>query len=203
MAHLLFIAETAMKNFIAMWISGLQPTLDLLTMFDGSIFATLNVSSAQKPSLDKARRRRKSGTGARQRRKLIRDSNSSEMLQSQDLKDSKPRPTKPRKVDIAIQVSIGHTDVACETEPPDVHKKTFTAEKVSTIDIPPRKIYNPAIINASKAFYQKHPSELTKEEKVKFKFYLQHKRSCGEPVETDIIYLPSSMRNCLHCGHPT
>ena len=73
MAHLLFIAETAMKNFIAMWISGLQPTLDLLTMFDGSIFATLNVSSAQKPSLDKARRRRKSGMGTRQRRKLIRN----------------------------------------------------------------------------------------------------------------------------------
>ena len=79
----------------------------------------------------------------------------------------------------------------------------LSIEKLLNISIPPKTIYHPAIINATKSFYGKHPSELSSEECEKFNWYLEHKRNSGEPVESDIIYLPSSMRNCLHCDLPT
>ena len=82
-------------------------------------------------------------------------------------------------------------------------KQSLSVAKNSSISIAPKLIYHPAIINASKAFYGKGPSELSKAEKSKFKFYLDRKKELGEPVESDIVFLPSSMRDCLHCGYPT
>ena len=148
----------------------------------------------------------KSGELSRQRRKLARTSTLTVVPPNQKHDNSAAcRASKASKSEKAVQAVTALIDVACETVtvPPEVPKRTLSTEKVATVSIPPRKVYHPAIINASKAFYDKHPSELSQEEKEKFKFYIQHKRSCGEPVETDIIYLPSSMRNRLHCGHPT
>ena len=204
MAHPLYIAENAVKSFVDLWLRGLQPSLHLTTKFDGSIVVESDVISApvllaQKPVCDHFHRRHKSGNLARQRRKIIRTLNPpSPSSQKQDIS-----PSNLSKVDAAVQAVKVLANVACETTLPVSPKKILSVEKVTDINISPRKIYHPSIINASKAFYDKHPSDLSREERDKFKFYLQHKRSCGEPVETDVVYLPTSMRNCLHCGHPT
>ena len=72
------------------------------------------------------------------------------------------------------------------------------------ISIPPKKIYHPAVINACYAITGKqHPSQLLPEEAKKLKAYIDRKRAMGEPVEKDLLYVPTSMRNCMHCGHPT
>ena len=72
------------------------------------------------------------------------------------------------------------------------------------ISIPPKKIYHPAIIKACYAITGKdHPSQLLPNEVERFKKYIKQKRDMGEPVESDLLYLPTSMRNCVHCGHPT
>ena len=76
--------------------------------------------------------------------------------------------------------------------------------KNQAISIQPRQIYHPAIIKACIAMQGKHPSQLTAEEAHKFNFYRQYKLKNGEPIEEDIIYLPSGgMKNCLQCGHLT
>ena len=50
----------------------------------------------------------------------------------------------------------------------------------------------------------KHPSELTREEVAKFKMYQEFKLKSGEPIEHDVIYLPSGgMKPCLQCGNLT
>ena len=105
--------------------------------------------------------------------------------------------------DAMCQVVNEVADATCQTEPLPPRKPILSIEKLSNISIPPKTIYHPAIINATKSFYGKHPSELSSEECEKFNWYLEHKRNSGEPVESDIIYLPSSMRNCLHCDLPS
>ena len=112
-------------------------------------------------------------------------------------------PRRPSLHDANIQTASTSIDADCQTNSIVAKPKVLSVVKNASVSINPRRIYHPAIINASKAFFNKHPSELLDEEKEKFKFYLNHKRAGGEPVETDIIYLPSSMRDCLHCGHPT
>ena len=105
--------------------------------------------------------------------------------------------------EVQTQTMNDVSDAICQTEPAAPRKPTLSTVCVSNVSIPPKKIFHPAIINATKAIYGKHPSELTLEETEKFNWYLEHKRNCGEPVESDIIYLPSTMRNCLHCDLPT
>ena len=102
----------------------------------------------------------------------------------------------------SVQAVNESADSSCETEPFPAPKHLSTT-KLAPISIPPRVIYHPAIINATKSFYHKHPSELSYDEMKEFKLYLDHKQARGQPVEEDLIYLPSSMRSCLHCGHPT
>ena len=111
--------------------------------------------------------------------------------------------SRPSLLDANIQTVITSIDADCQTDSIELKPKVLSVVRNASVSINPRRIYHPAIINASKSFFNKHPSELLDEEKEKFKFYLNHKRASGEPVETDIIYLPSSMRDCLHCGHPT
>ena len=80
----------------------------------------------------------------------------------------------------------------------------LSIESQPVISIPPKKIYHPAIINACYAITGKHhPNQLLPEEVKKFKAYIDRKREMGEPVESDLLYVPTSMRNCMHCGHPT
>ena len=108
----------------------------------------------------------------------------------------------PCQADASVQTTFNSEDISCQTEPPKPVK--LTAVMNPTISVPPRTIYHPAVINASKSRYNKHPSELSKEEFKSFNQYLHKKRDVyGEPVEFDPIYLPTSMRNCLHCGHLT
>ena len=89
---------------------------------------------------------------------------------------------------------------------PPIFKKTpkLSIRKNGTTSIPPRSVYHPAIINASNAMFQKHPSQLSPEELQKFKYYQEHKIRIGEPLETEIIFLPSGgIRTCLNCGEIT
>ena len=113
--------------------------------------------------------------------------------------------SQSRLVSTAVQAVCRSFDVACETVPdlPLNDKPVLSVAKCTPISIPPRQIYHPAIINACQAICDKHPSQVTKDEADKFNFYLEQKRKMGQPVESDLIYLPTSMRNCLHCGHLT
>ena len=106
--------------------------------------------------------------------------------------------------DTAVQTTVFSLDASCRTiNNLQSNTPVLTTPKVSSISIPPRKIYHPAVINASKLVCNKHPSELTKEESSYMKNYLDRKREAGEPVELDPSYLPISMRNCYHCGQLT
>ena len=108
-------------------------------------------------------------------------------------------------VSTAVQAVCDSIEVACETAPDSsiLKKPILSVARCTPISIPPRKIYHPAVINACLAICDKHPSQVTKDEAKKFDFYMEQKRKMGQPVESDLIYLPTSMRNCLHCGHLT
>ena len=109
--------------------------------------------------------------------------------------------------DTAVQTVINSVNAECQTSDNLQSSKkmpVLSITKTLPVSIPPRtKIYHPAVINACKAVYKKHPCELTKEESSSMKSYLDRKRELGEPVEHDPTYLPISMRNCMHCGHLT
>ena len=81
--------------------------------------------------------------------------------------------------------------------------KNFSIQKVQSTSIPPRGIYHPAMINACIAITGKHPSQLNAEEATKFNTYREYKIQQGDPIEESIMYLPSSMKNCLQCGELT
>ena len=88
--------------------------------------------------------------------------------------------------------------------PPTKKTPKLGTTKTGTTSIPPRPVYHPAIINASNAMFAKHPSQLTSEEQQKFKHYKEHKIRIGEPLEEEIIFLPSGgIRTCLNCGEIT
>ena len=78
----------------------------------------------------------------------------------------------------AVQAVTDIIDVACQAV-------TFYSPKLSIRECvnPPNTFYHPAIINASIAFYNKYPSNLTDDEIMKFNFYLQRKQELGAPVE--------------------
>ena len=89
--------------------------------------------------------------------------------------------------------------------PPNSQKMpNLNIVKIQSISIPPRPVYHPAIINACSAMFDKHPSKLRQDEVDKFMRYRNHKTKIGEPLETEIIYLPSGgLRNCLNCRELT
>lgn len=223
MAHPLILA----KQFFFQWLNGYAPSIHIATNSDGSIQVSSKVNScamATKFPPVSSNRRWQSGLSSRFRRRFNRTKKTPQQCNpatddsfsqtaSEDLyKANGPKtPVQvndlqciPSVVDTAVQAAVDSTDVACQTAPAVQPKKSvLTITKIASLSIPAKPVFHPAVINASQAFYQKHPSDLTREETEKFKFYLDYKRREGEPVETDIIYLPSSMRNCLHCGHPT
>ena len=225
MAHPLILAEVTFKQFILHWMHGYAPSIQITTNSDGSIRVNSVVHSSNMPTNFQSpsssnRRCQRSGHSSRLRRRNNRSKKIQEQhhLVTDSASQTSEEPTfnehlSPQvndqicvlsAVDISVQVSVDTRDAACETVPTlEPRKPILTTIKNAPLSIPPRPVYHPAVINASKAFYQKHPCDLTKEEKEKFKFYLDYKRREGEPVETDIIYLPSTMRECLHCGFPT
>ena len=86
--------------------------------------------------------------------------------------------------------------------PPMKIQKLYILRSGAT-SIPPRPVYHPAIINASQAFFSKHPSQLTAEEIQKFK-QKEDKASIGEPLQTEVIFLPNGgIRTCCNCGELT
>ena len=220
MIHPIFMVEEAMKTFIMQWYSGLQPSLRLRTNDDGSIQVNVAVTSSPLPILKSNQntvvssltRRHRSGKNARLRRNLLRKSTNKDVHEHNKLEnkvlmqsspdDQTPLPASVHVVDTAIQAVHVSADAATETEPFPPPKMLSTTS-LAPISIPPRAIYHPAIINATKSFYNKHPSDLSTEETREFKIYLEQKQARGDPVEQDLIYLPSSMRKCLHCGHLT
>ena len=89
---------------------------------------------------------------------------------------------------------------------PPVHKENpkLNFKRNQAVSISPRKTYHPAIHGACQAMFSKHPCDLTPEEIHKFNFYKNHKIQIGEPLESEIIYLPvGGIRTCNNCGELT
>ena len=112
------------------------------------------------------------------------------------------------KLDMIDRATLIKPELSLESLPaidiPPVKRPSLSIVAQPPISIPPRKIYHPAILKACYAITGKHhPSQLLPDEVKRFKAYIEQKREMGEPVETDLLYLPTSMRNCVHCGHPT
>ena len=107
----------------------------------------------------------------------------------------------PSQVDSAALPVKAFKDASCNTE--SIKPVTLTTSVNPSVSIPPQQIYHPAVINASKSLYKRHPRELTKEEFKAFNKHLHNLRNNGHPVELDPLYLPTATRDCLHCGHPT
>ena len=219
MAHPICVVELAVRSFLDQWFRGMQPSLNLFTQPNGVICVSNSVASPppihhrQKDLPYRQKRGSRSGYNSRIRRQSKRaycqsqidgspptsSSSTLKCVPNESQVDQSHSDNSSFQADVAVQAVAELTDSACQAVP----FKCLSVIKNSSISINPRPIFHPAIINASIAFYKKHPSDLTPEELEKFKFYLKWKREGGEPVETDIVYLPSSMRNCLHCGHPT
>jgi hypothetical protein len=89
--------------------------------------------------------------------------------------------------------------------PPIIKKKPkLQIVKIQSTSISPRPVYHPAIVNACDAMFAKHPSKLNPDEVQKFKLYQNHKTKIGEPLETEVIYLPiGGLRTCLNCRELT
>jgi hypothetical protein len=65
-------------------------------------------------------------------------------------------------------------------------------------------VYHPCIINASRAFFGRHPRELASDEALRFQMYQKDKTLLGEPLENEITYLPiGGIRTCVNCGELT
>ena len=74
----------------------------------------------------------------------------------------------------------------------------------SQISIRPRKIYHPTTINACESLFKKHPDMLQPEEVIKFNNFRKYKKEVGDPLETNVVFLPiGGLRKCLICGHLT
>ena len=80
----------------------------------------------------------------------------------------------------------------------------LTANKQEQIDIKPKKIYHPTILNACDTLFRKHPDHLSQEEIQKFNHYRSWKSEIGDPIEANPIYLPiGGLRKCLICANLT
>ena len=204
------IVQQVICQFFNQWYAGLRPKIVLKTKDSGAIVISSIIVLNQ-------RHRRKSGHASRQRRKAARagkkvDSNSTQTDDLLDDTDETPAlqplhsyDSDKCPVDTAVQAACTTVDAACEAMPlpPPKPKPILSTVKNASISVLPRTIYHPAIHNVARTMFSKHPSELVKEEIVKPNSYCTWNGECGEPVETNVVHLPSTMRDCLHCGHPT
>ena len=215
MAHPIYVAEQAMKIFIAQWLSGLKPSLKLSTKIDGTIVVMYEVSSVAVNSkkdnciTNGSRRRRRSGINSRIRRKLSRCARS-DVTDDQPTKEVANLSTEfistsalltPVKEELSFQ-KLESIDIV-PVEPPKNPSLSIQAQ--SSVSIPPRRIYHPAILKACENMHGKHPSQLTPDEVRKFKLYQEYKARNGEPpIEEDIIFQPcGGLRTCVQCGQLT
>ena len=101
-----------------------------------------------------------------------------------------------------IEPKLVKTILPCLTYTPESPNLNIVHN--TTVSIKPRKIYHPAVINASIAMFKKHPDQLTQEEIIKFNHYKKFKAEMDDPLETNVVYLPlGGLRNCLVCGNLT
>ena len=83
-------------------------------------------------------------------------------------------------------------------------KSKLSLLKCTSTSIPPKPVYHPVLINVCEAMFSKHPSKLTPEEVTKFNTYKERKKQIGEPLESEVIYLPiGGIRTCVNCGELT
>ena len=83
-------------------------------------------------------------------------------------------------------------------------KSKLNLVKCNSTSIPPRTVYHPIVVNVCQAMFSKHPKNLTPEEVAKFNIYKERKKQIGEPLESEVIYLPTGgIRTCLNCGELT
>ena len=206
------VVQHVICQFFNEWYSGLRPKLVIETKDNGAIVVSSTIV------IDQQHHRHRSGHASRQRRKAARaahaekkfDSNSTqtdEVLDNNDetqvLQSVHSLDNLQCHVDKAVQAVMITVDAACDAQPLLSPQKPVLSTVINaSVSIPPRPLYHPAIHNVARTMFNKHPGELLEEEIVKLNSYCDWKRDCGEPVETDIIHLPSSMRDCLHCGHP-
>ena len=109
---------------------------------------------------------------------------------------------KLQPINIAPKIKVLSFFQSANVDIPPKHQNlSFT--DVKTVSVLPKPSYHPAIIKACISMFDKKPDKLEPEEVNKFNHYRNYKLQNGEPIEEDIIYLPSSMRNCLHCDQPT
>ena len=99
-------------------------------------------------------------------------------------------------------LNVGKTTLPSISFIPPIDNLTIVRN--AGISIKPRIIYHPAVINACEAIFKKHPDQLEQDEIVKFNHYRKWKTEMGDPLESNIVYLPTGgLRNCLVCGHLT
>jgi hypothetical protein len=102
----------------------------------------------------------------------------------------------------AAQTSLSICPQMTINIPPEQPKLTVVKE--NQIDIKPKKIYHPTILNACKTMFDKHPDHLSQEEIQKFNHYRSWKSEIGDPIEANPIYLPiGGLRKCLICSNLT
>ena len=76
--------------------------------------------------------------------------------------------------------------------------------KLAEINIKPKKIYHPTVINACDTIFKKHPDDLNNEEIQKFNKYRSWKSEMGDPLEANLVYLPiGGLRKYLICSNLT
>ena len=121
--------------------------------------------------------------------------------------EKKPRLSKSHQQSVSIlpskpslkTMSLPDIDI-----PPSMQKAELEFARLCSISIPPRPIYHPAIVNACKDMFDKHPSSLLPNEVDQFNFVRNHALQVGEPLENCAVYLPSGgVRTCLNCGQLT
>ena len=75
--------------------------------------------------------------------------------------------------------------------PPIIQRAELEFVRLCSISIPPRLIYHPAIVNACKAMFAKHPSALLPKEVDQFNFCRNHAIQVGESLENNPVDLPN------------
>jgi hypothetical protein len=134
-------------------------------------------------------------------------------------KSSYPKPASPEtKPALSLSVvHLPHLDISPSPQnelsfcsqptiaiPPANPQPKLSPEKLEGINIRPKKIYHPTIINACDALFKKHPDQLSREEIENFNQYRKMKLEMGDPLETNPIYLPiGGLRKCLICANLT
>ena len=122
------------------------------------------------------------------------DDDSNQNICSKAMHVSKPAPSNYSFHQVA------HIDIAPVRSTLD----KLSINSQSSISIPPRPVYHPAIHQACQAMFGKHPTSLTPEEVSKFKIYQRQKLKNNDSIENDVIYQPiGGIRTCIQCGNLT